>query len=211
MACPQCCSGCGQMKAFVWIFWIVNTFFSSIYSGLSLATFSNIKSGTENFVFESDTQRNTYRNSLLASCMLGFLIVLFFMIFSFLVLIARTFGDVKLSYGIMLGTALHTAWFLLLAGLVLQNRDPDMQNLQNSNVWSSNDYKTYQATYAFCYILVAMYLIAFFVLFFGRKYIGKTEEEGGPVASGGSQPVNVYLDMGSMSQQKGSMTRNNQV
>jgi hypothetical protein len=31
----------------------------------------------------------------------------------------RLFGDIKLWYGAMLGFAIHTAWFQLLAGLVL--------------------------------------------------------------------------------------------
>lgn len=209
-----CCEGtcCEGWKAIVWIYWSVNTFIGCIYSGLALASFSAVQSGTENLDTGGGTQTLTYRNSLMASCMLGFLIVLFFMIFSFLVLICKhVFSDVKLAYGIMLGCAIHTAWFLLLAGLVLNNRDVDMQTLKDAGIWSSATYTTYQATYVFSYIQSGLYICAFFILFFGRHHIGKVE---GPGGSGPSQPVNVYVDMGSMSKtQSGSMSmqRNNQV
>ncbi|GFH29578.1 hypothetical protein HaLaN_28262, partial [Haematococcus lacustris] len=36
-------------------------------------------------------------------------------------------GDIKLWYGIVLGAAFHTAWFQLLAGLVLQFSERQMQ------------------------------------------------------------------------------------
>ncbi len=36
---------------------------------------------------ETETQKSTFKNSLLASCMLGFLIVLGWLVYSFLVLI----------------------------------------------------------------------------------------------------------------------------
>lgn len=214
MACPSCCS-CHGMKAVVWVFWCFNTFFGVIYSGLALASFSAVRSGTEHFEMDSETQKATYRNSLLASCMLGFLMVLFFMVYSFLVLIWRQFGDAKLAYGIMLGTAIHTAWFMILAGLVLQNRDGDMELLKNAGWWSDGDYKTYQATYIFSYILSGLYIIAFLILLLGRTYLGKPDE--GPAAASGlsrtsTQPVNVYVDMGSFNGAKQpSMARPNQV
>ncbi len=37
-------------------------------------------------------------------------------------------------------------WFMILAGLVLQNRDADMEALKNAGVWSTTDYRTYQAS-----------------------------------------------------------------
>lgn len=39
----------------------------------------------------------------------------------------RRFGNAPLAYGILIGTALQTSWFMVLAGLVLQNRDETMQ------------------------------------------------------------------------------------
>lgn len=204
------------MKALVWVFWSVNTFFSAIYSALALTTFNAIREGTSKLIFADPSYGKSFTNSLLGSCMMGFLIVVFFMVYSFLVLISRAFGDVKLAYGVMLGTAIHTSWFMLLAALVLQNRDSDMRtNLVDQGIWSDNDLKVYQATYAFAYILVGMFILAFFILFFGRKYIGKVAgDDTIAVGSGASNaPPNAYLNMGSMQSVKGtpSMARNNQV
>ena len=33
---------------------------------------------------------------------------------------------------------------MILAGLVLQNRDSDMEALKNAGWWTTNDYRTYQ-------------------------------------------------------------------
>lgn len=50
-------------------------------------------------------------------------------------------------YGIMLGCAIHTAWFQLLAGLVLQTSDPLAKQFRDSKLWSDSTYQTYQAAW----------------------------------------------------------------
>ncbi|EFJ49063.1 hypothetical protein VOLCADRAFT_104502 [Volvox carteri f. nagariensis] len=122
--------------------------------------------------------RPAFKNSLLASCILGFLVVLFWIIFSFFVLIGRFFGTLPLGYGVMLGSCAHTGFFSLLAGLVLQTHEVLADNFRKYGIWSSADYQTYLSTYAFNYILCGTYLLLFLVLAFTSGPFTKQEERG---------------------------------
>ena len=52
-------------------------------------------------------------------------------------------------FGIMLGTCVHTGFFMLLAGLVLNSSENVFQRMQQSKQWSSRQYNAYVATFGF--------------------------------------------------------------
>ncbi|KXZ48844.1 hypothetical protein GPECTOR_25g429 [Gonium pectorale] len=102
--------------------------------------------------------------------------VIFWIIFSFVVLIGRFFGSLPFAYGVMLGSCSHTGFFMLLAGLVLQTHENLAEAFQRNRIWSSSDYQTYIATFSFNYILCGTYLIMFLLLLFTK---GPMTAEGG--------------------------------
>ncbi|KAL6760885.1 hypothetical protein V8C86DRAFT_1008754 [Haematococcus lacustris] len=186
-----CCSG----KTFVWLAWALNTFISGVYLGLAATSYNSVTTGVSKLVGDQ-AQITMFRNCLLASCILGFLIVIFWVLLSFLIMLGKLFGgDIKLWYGIVLGAAFHTAWFQLLAGLVLQFSERQMQVLKDVGIWSTRQFQSYQATYVFSYILVASYFVMFWIMLFGRKCLGKAELAAAP--AGALPPAaNSYIDMG---------------
>eukprot|EP00197_Chlamydomonas_leiostraca_P006257 CAMPEP_0202862590 /NCGR_PEP_ID=MMETSP1391-20130828/3576_1 /ASSEMBLY_ACC=CAM_ASM_000867 /TAXON_ID=1034604 /ORGANISM="Chlamydomonas leiostraca, Strain SAG 11-49" /LENGTH=136 /DNA_ID=CAMNT_0049542139 /DNA_START=262 /DNA_END=672 /DNA_ORIENTATION=+ len=131
----------------------------------------------------------------MSACMLGFLIVFTFIIYSFIVLVSRFFSDAKLAYGIMLGMAINCAWFQLLAGLVLQTSEPLAKQFRDYGYWSDRMFQTFQATWVWCYMLVGEYIIVFFVFLFGRKFLGRAELAA-PAGPPPAQAMNSYVDMG---------------
>uniref|UniRef100_A0A7S0RT08 Uncharacterized protein n=1 Tax=Chlamydomonas leiostraca TaxID=1034604 RepID=A0A7S0RT08_9CHLO len=162
-------------KVLVWSFWVCHCVLSVVYLGLAITSFSKLVPTTRLLVGE-DSSWSSYRNSLLGACFLGFLVVACFLAFSLMVLTGSRFiKDAKLAYGIMLGAAINTAWFQLLAGLVLQTSDPLMAALQQGHIWDPAHYKVYQATFVFSYILCAEYIVAAVVLLFGRRHLGRAE------------------------------------
>ncbi|GLI61992.1 hypothetical protein VaNZ11_004562 [Volvox africanus] len=166
--------GCFGPRSIVWTLWGINLLLSSVYLAISLVTFHNVQLGVK---FLSDfPNRAAFKQSLLASCILGFLIVLFWVIFSFFVLVGRFFAALPLSYGVMLGTCCHTGFFSLLAGLVLQTHDELAAQFRKLGHWSAADYQTYTSTYAFNYILCGSYLLLTLVLIFTAGALTKKEE-----------------------------------
>ncbi|KAG2428967.1 hypothetical protein HXX76_011211 [Chlamydomonas incerta] len=95
---------------------------------------------------------------------MGFLMVLFWVIFSFFILIGRLFSALPLGYGLMLGSCSHTGLFMILAGLVLQTHYSLAEAFERAGIWSSGDLQTYTATYVFNYVLAGTYFIMFIVL-----------------------------------------------
>ncbi|GAX73695.1 hypothetical protein CEUSTIGMA_g1147.t1 [Chlamydomonas eustigma] len=112
-----------------------------------------------------------YTTGLMASVVLGFIINFFFMIFSPFVLVGKRFGaDLKLCYGMMLGSCISSAWFMLLAGLVLNSAMSMAQQLHTSDsVWSTMDFSVYVATFSFSYILAGTFVLLSVVLFLSRN------------------------------------------
>ncbi|GIL51266.1 hypothetical protein Vafri_7138 [Volvox africanus] len=166
--------GCFGPRSIVWTLWGINLLLSIVYLAISLVTFHNIQWGMK---FLSDfPNRAAFKHSLLASCILGFLIVLFWIIFSFFVLVGRFFASLPLSYGVMLGTCCHTGFFSLLAGLVLQTHDELGAQFRKLGHWSAADYQTYIATYVFNYILCGSYLLLTLLLAFTSGSLTKKEE-----------------------------------
>ncbi|GLC48985.1 hypothetical protein PLESTB_000170000 [Pleodorina starrii] len=166
--------GCAGPRCLVWSLWALNLFISSVYLAISLVTFHNVKHGVKYLVqFEN---REAFKNSLLAACILGFLVVLFWIIFSFFVLFLRFFSSLPLGYGVMLGSCSHTGFFMLLCGLVLQTHESLASKFRDLKIWSSPDYQTYLATFIFNYILCGSYLIMFLVLIFTSGFFTKKED-----------------------------------
>ncbi len=63
-----------------------------------------------------------------------------------------------------MGSTSHTGFLCLLAGMVLQLQRQVAEAAQRARLWSSNDLRAYQATYAFNYIICGTYLIFWVVL-----------------------------------------------
>ncbi|PNH11135.1 hypothetical protein TSOC_002052, partial [Tetrabaena socialis] len=76
MARDSCCCSCGPgTRLVVWVFWTINLLVSAVYLGISMVTFHNVQGGVRYLLdFQN---RDAYKSSLLAACLLGFLIVLF--------------------------------------------------------------------------------------------------------------------------------------
>ncbi len=58
----------------------------------------------------------------------------------------------KMAYGFVTGCALHTAWFMLLSSIVLQNRENLMQLLHDVQLWPLSNVQIYQATFYLGYV-----------------------------------------------------------
>ncbi|KAG2496959.1 hypothetical protein HYH03_004965 [Edaphochlamys debaryana] len=142
---------------------------------IALTTFYNVQSGVK--YLRSFENSSAYKDSLLASCMIGFLVVLFWVVFSFFILLGRFFGSIAMGFGMLLGSCSHTGFFMLLAGLVLQTHENLASSFKDAGIWSSNDYSTYVATFAFNYILTGMYFLMFIVLLFTAKDLTGGERE----------------------------------
>ncbi|GIL75378.1 hypothetical protein Vretimale_7957 [Volvox reticuliferus] len=161
-------------RSIVWVFWFMNLLLSIVYLAISIVTFHNVQWGMK--FLKDFPNRAAFKNSLLASCMLSFLIVLFWIIFSFFVLLGRFFAALPLGYGVILGTCCHTGFFSLLAGLVLQTHEDLAAQFKKYGHWSGADYQTYVATYAFNYILCGSYILLTLVLVFTAGAFTKKEE-----------------------------------
>ncbi|PNW83020.1 hypothetical protein CHLRE_06g303350v5 [Chlamydomonas reinhardtii] len=199
-----CCSCNSRTKCFVWVLWLVNLLVSAVYLGISLTTFYNVQHGYK-FVVNAD---RPYKDSSLGACMMGFLMVLFWVIFSFFILIGRLFSAMPLGYGLMLGSCSHTGLFMILAGLVLQTHYSLAEAFQKSGIWSTADLQTYTATYVFNYVLAGTYLIMFIVLLLtkgdmqagearGEAYVAKpapaVPSAMGGTATSGTAPTQVQM------------------
>jgi hypothetical protein len=58
----------------------------------------------------------------------------------------------KLAYGFVVGFTLHSAWFLLLSSVVLQNRENLMELLHDVELWPLSKLQIYQATFCLGYV-----------------------------------------------------------
>lgn len=131
-------------------------------------TFNNLVQGFNRVVWDDNGPYGAFKGSLLGSCMIGFIIVLYWIVFSFFILLGRFCIYLPMGYGMMVGSCTHTGFFMLLAGLVLQTHEDLAEQFQKARLWSSRDFTTYQATYAFSYILCGTYIIMFFLLIFAK-------------------------------------------
>lgn len=85
----------------------------------------------------------------MAAIIIGFIVVCFFLVFSPIIMLGRYFGsDLHLSFGVMLGTGFHSAWVLLLAGLVLNAFTVTFEKYLYPP-WPSSYVSAYKSTYAF--------------------------------------------------------------
>lgn len=167
--------GCSGARVVLWGLWIVNALASIIYLGVSMYTFNNVRTGVSHL--SSFPNSDAFKSSMLSATMLGFIVVLFFLVFSFFVLAIGMFRDVSLGYGIMLGACTHTSFFMLLAGLVLQSDESLADAFHKKGIWSLNAYRSYVVTYGFSYLLVGLYALLFFALFFLRSSAGGKAKE----------------------------------
>eukprot|EP00798_Chlamydomonas_sp_ICE-L_P021050 gene21050-27924_t len=118
-----------------------------------------------------------FKNGFMAACVLTIISIILFDILSVIVLFFHKFADMKLGYGIMMGSSINSAWLMLLAGLVLQSMAKAAENYKNSRIWSSGDYHSFIATFSFNYLLCVTHLVLFFVLWMAKSYF--LEEGGG--------------------------------
>lgn len=174
---------CGP-NLLLWVAWGVNAVLSIVYLAVSLNTFYNL----QQVRFYGNLNTAQWKDALSASCMMGFLVILFFLIYSFFILLGRMFRDLKLAFGIMLGTCVHTAFFMLLAGLVLHSSENVFQRMEQSKAWSSHKYNAYVATFAFSYALCASHNLLFILLLVYRQRVYGTKEETYKVSTNGLAP-----------------------
>lgn len=175
-------------KAVCWVFWGFHFLISLVYLGLAVTTATNINSIQNAITGGSNIM--VYKSGLMASVVLGFIIVFCYAVFSPIVLVGKHFGsDMSLSYGIMLGACFNSAWFMLLAGLVL-NAAVDLGNdLVAKKWWTANQFNIFQATYAFSYILCGSFLTLTFIQYFCRNAMereGAYNANAAPAAGGGT-------------------------
>lgn len=155
-------------KWICWVFWGFHFLISLVYLGLSVTTATNINAIQNYIIGGSSTM--VYKSGLMASVVLGFIIVFCFAVFSPIVMVGKHFGsDLRLSYGIMIGACFNSGWFMLLAGLVLNASNDLGADLQAKKLWNANQYNVFQSTFGFSYILCGSFLILTFVLFFSRN------------------------------------------
>jgi hypothetical protein len=157
----------------------------------------------QDFTADSVIEFKTYRDNLLGSSFISAVVVLWAVLFSFLVLISRCFGDIKVMYGVMVGSVFNSAWVLLLSGMTLQSSQPLADWFQQQGVWSDFQNNTFRATYIMAYVMTVFFILSFFVLLFGRKSLGRKElQDSTPMMShapsSGVPPSNAYVDMGSV-------------
>lgn len=66
---------------------------------------------------------------------------------------------------------------------------PAPSSPQQARLWSSRDFTTYQATYAFSYILCGTYIIMFFLLIFAKGEMQMQAPERGAWSAGAGQGI----------------------
>ncbi|GFR52091.1 hypothetical protein Agub_g14601 [Astrephomene gubernaculifera] len=163
---------CSTTRILIWSLWAFTALASVAYMAVSIVTFVNIVKGVKDgYIMEYymdgahvKSRIPAYKNGLLSSCMLGFLMALFWVIFSFFVLLRRVFRNVSMGYGVLLATCSHTGCFMLLAGLMLNSQKRVASDLQNYAFWGASGYHIYVTTFAFNYFLTALYFVNFLVL-----------------------------------------------
>lgn len=161
-----------KAKIFVWICWSLNTLASIVYSAVSLATFHHILQATSAIPEQfTDKYALASKYGWLASCMLGFITVVFFCVYSLFVLVRRGMSseEAGIGYGFMLSASLHTSLLLLLAGLNLNAAEPQVGGWG----WTQTNINVYTASYLLSYILAGSYLFIFIWLFLFKNHIGR--------------------------------------
>eukprot|EP00200_Dunaliella_tertiolecta_P002350 CAMPEP_0202357582 /NCGR_PEP_ID=MMETSP1126-20121109/11552_1 /ASSEMBLY_ACC=CAM_ASM_000457 /TAXON_ID=3047 /ORGANISM="Dunaliella tertiolecta, Strain CCMP1320" /LENGTH=164 /DNA_ID=CAMNT_0048950493 /DNA_START=228 /DNA_END=722 /DNA_ORIENTATION=+ len=120
-----------------------------------------------------DRDISAFKHGILAALLLGFLLVILWIIFSFFVILGRYFSDVSMVYGFMLGWGAGIAMFQLLAGLVVQNAEELAKQAKDVGRWTDQDLQGYYATFAFSYILIVSFAFTVSILWFGCNYMRK--------------------------------------
>mmetsp|Transcript_26517 Transcript_26517/g.78758 ORF Transcript_26517/g.78758 Transcript_26517/m.78758 type:complete len:230 (-) Transcript_26517:458-1147(-) len=160
-------------KAVVWSLWGLHAAISIVYIAIAIVTAENI----DRVNFLGGVSADLFKSGLMASVVMGIIVVIIFIAMSPVVMLGRVFGKaMSMAYGVMLGISFQASLFMLLAGLVLHASEDLAGNLQSSNIWSKSDYDTYVATFSFSYILTGTFMILCFTLFFMRNKLSRDQD-----------------------------------
>ena len=169
------CIGCTTL---VWGYWLLLALISGTYAALSFATFSHVYSA-----YDDGEDNNKAFRAVLAATIFGSVLVLLFLIFSFLVLLRSTVTSKKAgsnpgsAYAFMLSSSLHMALTSLLCALVLHGFEEDVEEKLEeveSIDWQEVQTNTYQATWAFAFVAAGAYAFFFVWLFLAESAFAKS-------------------------------------
>ncbi|KAF5840691.1 hypothetical protein DUNSADRAFT_15786 [Dunaliella salina] len=144
-------ASCGRCpcRAFIWFVWVLHVIICIVYAALALYTYHNMDKLLSDVKSDGDRNIKPFKHGILAALLLGFLLVILWIIFSFFVLLGRYFSEVSMVYGFMLGWGGGLAMFELLAGLVVQNAEELAKQAKDVGRWSDRDLQGYYASFAF--------------------------------------------------------------
>ncbi|GBF99933.1 hypothetical protein Rsub_12626 [Raphidocelis subcapitata] len=174
-------------RIFLWTFWVANLLVDAVYVVMSWSTADNLSRASGNLHIENgwkqdvgQTARAFISNNIwrapVAAAALGGLMVVLFNLLSCGVLLRRSMarGAAGFGYGFMLAWAFVLSFFTLLCGLVIEGfKDVVVKELEKTENWTTLATGAFHASYAFSYIVSALFMVFFLVLLLLQNQITK--------------------------------------
>uniref|UniRef100_A0A7S0S0Y4 Secretory carrier membrane protein n=1 Tax=Chlamydomonas leiostraca TaxID=1034604 RepID=A0A7S0S0Y4_9CHLO len=161
-------------RIILWVFWTLNMLLNFIYMCLSFATASRLGKSA------ADVKANFISNAAwrapVAACVLGGLMVLFFNIFSCVVLIRKSIHrqGPGFGYGFIMAWSFVMSFFCFLCGLILDAFDETVRShLEEVEQWKTYWTGAYIGTVVFAFLCCAMFMIFFLCLVIFQGGISK--------------------------------------
>ncbi|DBA74864.1 TPA: hypothetical protein ACH3X2_009200 [Trebouxia sp. C0005] len=157
-----CCAGCSQ-RVLVYCWWAFNTAVCAAFSALAIV---NCRHMTDTTLYGGGTDAQVTLSGVIIACILGIVMVLVYSVISLLLVMRNIFSRRPLAgfwYGVLLSSSLHVAMFMLLAALVLTSFNSAIDRGVNDSVFPLEWSSVYKVTFALAYLLVATFLVQFFL------------------------------------------------
>lgn len=162
----MCLCGENSARGTLWTIWFPVTVAGLVYSALNVYTFSNLWAAYKS---DKNTEKSETLTILVAALFCTFLI-LFFSVFSFLLLLFKSMGRSKagFTYGFLTSSAANLALLLFLGSLMMTGYKDELASVTSVTGVDWNP-RVFETTFSFGYISSFGYLV-----FFGAMFVLST-------------------------------------